>query len=343
MLTNPIYKEIKDLLLSIKIISPTKFLFQHQLYDSRLRLEYSMLDSINTDKYMSLSLKDLLYRICHCRNASFIKERISEVFQQNDIQDFIGLLCESNAGNGTWSPGWRILKIEKDGQLAVEKNGLTIWISPRYFVSIDDMMKVGKKGCIMIAKDYLRLVPGFYVANSNATFIDEYDDDITVRMYWNIARSHASLLMKYLTAQLNLDEIPFQFKILNNPNHYPRADAAILYIHKQYYSISNIHISKIYSKLKDFLNAPTPLFTKKLAPGLSLAEDPNNNESFGEHRCSILAEALYDISTKNFISIEERIKEIVLYFANRGINLDEPYLNPHSVDDYNTIHVGALD
>jgi hypothetical protein len=71
---------MKDLLLSIKSISPTKFLFQHQLYDSRLRLEYSMLDSINTDKYTSLSLKDLLYRICHCRNASFIKERISEVF-----------------------------------------------------------------------------------------------------------------------------------------------------------------------------------------------------------------------------------------------------------------------
>jgi hypothetical protein len=56
------------------------------------------------------------------------KSVFQKYFQQNDIQIFIGLLCESNAGNGTWSPGWRILKIEKDGQLAVEKNGLTIWI-----------------------------------------------------------------------------------------------------------------------------------------------------------------------------------------------------------------------
>lgn len=37
---------------------------------------------------------------------------------------------------------------------------------------------------------------------------------------------------------------------------------------------------------------PVPLFTKPLAPGLGLAEDPGDRLSFGQSRCRIAAEGL---------------------------------------------------
>jgi hypothetical protein len=36
----------------------------------------------------------------------------------------------------------------------------------------------------------------------------------------------------------------------------------------------------------------TPVFTKFLAPGLGLAEDPGQGDSFGQHRCRLLADAM---------------------------------------------------
>jgi hypothetical protein len=142
--------------------------------------------------------------------------------------------------------------------------------------------------------------------------------------------------MKHLSLELNRKSLPFRFKVLNNPHHYPRADAAVLYVDKEYYEGARACILSVYSCLREVLDPSTPLFAKRLAPGLSLAEDPNNNESFGQHRCRILAESLKLISKKNIISTEESISEIESYFRNLKLDLYSPYLNPGSTDDYET-------
>ena len=58
-------------------------------------------------------------------------------------------------------------------------------------------------------------------------------------------------------------------------------------------------LSKIYNNIKSFLKADTPLFAKRLSSGISLAEDPQNGESFGQNRSKILSEAIYEIYKKN--------------------------------------------
>lgn len=334
MKTELLYSELEELIKSVKITSSSSYEFSDQLYFER----YNSQDRNSNNrrsKGVNLQLKDLLYRVYHCRKAFSSDTNIPHGDEYNEIQDFTGELSQNNSGKGTWEAGWEIMKLEKDGQLAVQKNGLTLWVFPKQFRPSNGSIGVGMKGYIAMVKEYRRLLPGFYMANGDAPNNEDEEQNITlVRLYWNIVRNSASLLMKTLTTQLNKRYVPFRFKILNNPYHYPRADGAVLYIHKQYYRESKDTLVKIYSEIKPFLNSATPLFAKQLAPGLSLAEDPKLNESYGQHRSRLLAEALYSASAKGIDSVNEIIVEIGTYFSNMGLRLDTPYLNPSARDDY---------
>ena len=63
-----------------------------------------------------------------------------------------------------------------------------------------------------------------------------------------------------------------------------------MYIDRRYYPIAALLVESIYGGVRPWLNASTPLFAKPLARGLALAEDPG--DSFGKHRCTILAGAM---------------------------------------------------
>jgi hypothetical protein len=326
-----LYEEIKDIVQSITINSPDTYYFRNHLYKTGYSTET---ESSHYQEYTELSLQDLLYRVYHCRNDFYLKGHYRYISSEyNDIQDFTGNLSIVNSGKGTWEKGWEIVKFEKDGQIAVRKNGLTLWVFPKFFKSDKDIpLSIGLLGKIKVGHEYRKLLPGFYMAIGDAEASDI--KNTTVRIYWNIKSGYATLLMRLLTKELNTKSIPFRFKVLNNPSSYPRADAGVLYIDKEYYKSSKPSISNIYLHIVDGLSSSTPLFAKRLAPGLSLAEDPNNNESFGQHRCRILAEALHTINKNNLSSDEQSILEIKSYFNNLKIDLNHSYLNPGSTDDY---------
>jgi HopA1 effector protein family len=334
MIAKSIYTELEELLQHIKILSPTSFLFRDQLYGADRITKYSL--PYFTNSIVNLQLKDLLYVEYHCRTTPAVLTGISYHLHNSSIQDFVGTLSDANTGQGTWDLGWEIMDIENDGELMVYKDGLYLWVSQAEFLPSRKIVERGECGCVRLPKECRELMPGFYIANGNSVN-DESKNTLIIRVYWNIERTYAPLLTRLLTEELNENDIPFSFKILSNPHQYPRADAAILYVNKQYYHRLRHHLQSIYSQIMPFLSFSTPLFAKRLAPGLSIAEDPDNTESFGQNRCRILSEALYRCNEKNISSIGEGVAHIASYFGHLGINLDKPYLNPHSSDDYDII------
>ena len=184
-MTHHIFKEIQQLLQSLRIISQSTFIFNKKVYD--------FADS-KYPKTTITQLTNLLYRVYHCRNNS----NPFEVYNWNDysrIQDFTAELSLSNLGTGTWEGGWKILRIEDDGRIAVRKNGLTLWISSKHFKPNSHMLNAGQMGTIRMVKEYRRLSPGFYMINGNAPQLTEFDNDV-IRIYWNIALNHARILSK---------------------------------------------------------------------------------------------------------------------------------------------------
>ncbi len=251
------------------------------------------------------------------------------------------MLSNANTGIGTWEPGWEISKIEKNGKLVVKKNGLKIWILPYQFVPLgNNRIEVGKKGYLRMVKEFRELLSGFYMANGNMTM----EENISiVRIYWNVRSDGAIPLMNNLTTLLNQEKIPFQFKILNNANYFIRADAGVLYMDKKILEKSIYSLSKIFNSIKSFLKADTPLFAKRLSSGISLAEDPENGESFGQNRSKILSEAFYEIYKKNISTKEEKIREVRKYFQAKNIEINRPYLkNIESLDQYEKMFKGLF-
>src|SRR6185503_10969017 len=113
---------------------------------------------------------------------------------------------------------------------------------------------------------------------------------------------------------------------------YDRSDAAILYVNKFYYHPLAELIADVHQQLSERLESHTPLFSKPLAPGLGLAEEPTTGESFGQQRCRILAEAMWSIYELNLEQDEQQIEEVRKQFEVNGINVDLPHLNAGSTD-----------
>jgi HopA1 effector protein family len=145
--------------------------------------------------------------------------------------------------------------------------------------------------------------------------------------------------MKTITQQLNAIAIPFTFKVPYNPSDYDRYDSGILKCDRNNYESVRQILETVYQENKDYFQQSVPLFTKFLAPGLSLAEAPKDKEieptSFGKNRCQIVADGLLEAWQKDDDSPENRRRSIRKHFSGHGIELDRPYLNTNSEDIYN--------
>lgn len=271
-----------------------------------------------------------LYASYHCRNN--LDRRLNYWDNYSRTRDFIADLSLSNTGNDSWDDGWEVSRMESDGQLAVKKNDLTLWVPVKYFRCDSQVISKGQKGLIKMAKEFHRLSPGFFMVNGNRPVQLAEKDNNIIRIYWNIMPGHARDLLQKLTSELNSKCVSFTFKILCDLDLYPRADAAVLYINKKSFRKNKDSLLQIHYEVNRFLNPTTPLFAKLLSPGMSLAEDPNNGESFGQNRSRILSEAIFNTDLNK--SVREKLRDINIHFTNYGINLNFPYLNPNSVDDY---------
>ncbi len=77
-----------------------------------------------------------------------------------------------------------------------------------------------------------------------------------------------------------------------------------------------------------------PVFTKPMAPGIGLAEDPGTEESFGQNRCRLLAEGMIRAYEQRARSLDRRLQILAESYAGAGISLTHPYLNRNSTDGY---------
>jgi lantibiotic modifying enzyme len=155
-----------------------------------------------------------------------------------------------------------------------------------------------------------------------------------VRLYWNLTSDGAVSLMRLVTRVLNDAHLPFRLKVVDHPTRYVRCDAVVLYIPRGEYFATMAALEPVYAALGSSLRSQVPVFTKELAPGLGLAESPDNGESFGLSRCALLAEGLIRAYAQDKRPIEERLHAVLQCFTEAEIDPHKPYLNASSMDQY---------
>lgn len=301
------------------------------------------------NKYLSLQLQRFLYSFYY--NGSIQGTLAEELpIQQNlenntffgvDLQ-FYDRLHKSNSGDGYFEPGWQVLH-QDDDSLAVTRGGLTLHIEREKHLQLAEQgATIGEEVAIRMPRNLIQ--NGFYMAVGNAGSDNRHNQDNNseiVRVYFNLSPEGAVAVMASLTRQLNEISVPFSFKVLYNPSDYGRYDSGVLYFERSNYQAVRQVLESVYIKNQFHFRKEIPLFTKFLAPGLSLAEEPNSKfadvESFGTNRCQIVANALLEARTTGDESIDYRMACIHKHFSLLGIDLLRPYLNANSQDIYTTL------
>ncbi|MEV4365304.1 lanthionine synthetase LanC family protein [Nonomuraea sp. NPDC049625] len=245
-------------------------------------------------------------------------------------QDWLALetLSAANSGRGGAEPGWRV--IEESGTcLRVQKNGLTV------DVDLSDLAAPRTGGTavnvsLAMPSELTKASPGFYVALSDAPWTPVGG---IVRLYWNIGPDQATLLLKLVTLALNRARVGFRLKVLLRSARADRADVAVLYI-------DAADVERVWDVAADILaqlrvrDAAVPAMTKPLAPGLSVAEDPGNGQSFGTHRSGIVAEGIVQAREARARGVSRRLATVLDCFAEHGIDPEAPYLGRGGTDRY---------
>jgi hypothetical protein len=281
------------------------------------------------------TLQMVLYGHCYSRR---FHGGIQEDPQPVNTPDtgWIDTLSTANASKERWEEGWQVQQFLPSGQVYAQKRGVSRAFWPGEFLTRAGHGMAPQPGTPIAAffpRESRNMQPGFYFVFGE-TYGDQHDDYSIVRYYWNVKQEAAAPLVRSLTERLNRYQTPFRFKIVSHPAMLGRTDAAIVYVSRRYYRIAAEIAQDTHGEVASMLNDEVPLFTRRLAKGLSFAEDPGTQESFGMARCRLLAEGLWLGYQEGRSRTEERLKRVEQHFAGAGTSIERPYLNLATVEAY---------
>jgi hypothetical protein len=190
-------------------------------------------------------------------------------------------------------------------------------------------LQIGGSVRLHAPRESLNLQPGYYYAFGE--MLDELAEQLSViRFYFNCRADSAASLLGAISSGLNRFQVPFRIKALLRPEHYDRTDSMVLYVAARYFGITSRVIELIREKVA--LSPSVPLFTKRLWPGIGVAVEPATGESFGLHRCRLVAEGIVDAWRDGKQDVPLRLGAVAARFAAAGLDLTRPYLGPSGVE-----------
>lgn len=286
-------------------------------------------------QYLRMQLRDYLYDLYF--SGEQVAVSISDSFTKLENNTLRGLhlpfyqqLEASNHGGGYFDPAWQVLRQKADGGRVLQKAGLTIHLQPEDCAHVLSELQ----DAVALRLPAGRIEAEFYIAVGNGGWVTEPALDL----YFNVTPAGAIQLMDCFTEQLNHLAIPFSFKVLADPDAYNRLDAAVLQIAQHQYGMVYPVLQAIYPSVRSQLQPAVPLFTKPLAAGLGLAEEPESEPAeFGLNRLQWVAEALLSAWRAGDESPANRLRAIQHQFAQHGIDWQRPYLNPQRQDLYTAL------
>lgn len=284
--------------------------------------------STNSDLLQGPLCRQLAYQL-YC--DFYISKDIGKPYSQGDLSN---RLHQQNQTQDSWDPDWKIYRQFGDGRILVHKGDTSRMAVVGEYASNKWPGVAPQPGDLV----HLRIKPGVsdfqsgYYYSFGQQLSDQFDECQLLRCYFNVDAEGADLLLQQLSTQLNRYKLPFRFKTLLQPQAYNRSDAAVLYCARRYLYCLKLILEALHPKIHQILGNSVPMFTLELHPGIAIADDPGNGESFGMHRSRIIAEGLLQAWINNQRTIEQKLQQINLRFNFYQLDPDRPYLNKNSAD-----------
>ncbi|MCU0469904.1 MAG: T3SS effector HopA1 family protein [Arcicella sp.] len=251
------------------------------------------------------------------------------------VHQFSKKLRDVNTSKERFDEGWTVISVDYQGVILAQKGSYKRHVQSGEYIGVSCFGRKPQQGDtlkLFVRKDYYEPEGGFYFVFGEHQA--EQNLQQNVRFYFNIKAEGSTRLVEQISTQLNLYQVPFQFKCLNHESLYQRADSAVLYLEKRYCSLTMRLLSAMIDTIKPYLKPDVPAFTLKLHDGIGFAENPlNPNESFGTNLSKVIANGIVSAVNQRMpknLWKQEILKQIQL----RHLNINQLYLNPNTQFPY---------
>lgn len=180
------------------------------------------------------------------------------------------------------------------GCLLVEHEGVRVWV-PRTALDGPAEPVPGSRVGFRHAAARPALSPGFFVTDSSRG--KDWSSPV-LRVYVHLrGPADTPAVWRTVLERLEAAGARYRAKVLSAPALYPRRDALVVYLPRPYWTV----LPDLVGPLDGLpgIGADTSLFAERIAPGVALAFEPTDPDprrrglSFGQHRASVLMEALF--------------------------------------------------
>ena len=256
---------------------------------------------------------------------------------------FLSELAEADFGDGWWDPGWRVVRGTAEA-VTVEKADIRLSAPGR------DVRSPGANGRRCPGEPVLVRFPngtagrmsGFYHVTGTA---GPASTAAMTRIYLNVQAAWATKTVQRVVAGLNEARIRFTLKIVNSRQHLRRRDNTVVYVAERDLDAALLAVGVAVAnsdavtdaRAPSALNPETPLFTRKIADGISVAAEGlapgsrapgERNWSFGESRCRFLARGLLLHAVDGCPGGCDMAEVLRGAFRQAGLDPERPYQRP---------------
>ena len=340
--------QVVEIARSIEVVDDMKYTISGEIHRVKYQHAYSEwnkpLESFGQNEGEESKLKsnltnhlaESLYRIYYVRGTSKFEKHpeFSGLPPQEERNDFMNELVKWNHTSEHFDAYWNVYQTMQDGSLFVRKDGRLRMAQPGTFErgNLGNIQLPDHFIHFKVIKESRQLQPAFYHVFSNELFPQESKK---MRLYFNARPKFIGELIEFITKSLNKYKIPFQFKCLNHPKLYTRTDSSVLYFDISHINVITILLNQEMVNLKKYLKKGVPLFSKRIAKGIGLAEDPGKGQSFGMSRCQLIAKACVNSFYYNK-KIEDQF--VIDEIRDSGYDISNFYKEPNSHWSYEYLY-----
>jgi hypothetical protein len=242
--------------------------------------------------------------------------------------ELVRLLSAANQSHNRWIEGWRIEQVLASGAIIATRAAHRVEAKPGEYAltfTRDLRPRPGMAATLFFPRESLTLQQHVYYAFGDA--LPDDDAALPARIYFHAPVDVLPPLYERLTRELNALAIPFTMKSMLASHERDRRDGTVLYVPRAYASSVEKVIASLPSTITDHFSPEIPLFAKRLAPGIAIAETPGGSESFGMHRCRLLAEGILDARHDGHEDEHSRSRAVERRFRMACVDWREPHRN----------------
>lgn len=294
----------------------------------------ALLDPGDVRDFVVGGVRDVLYQRFYCTGQPVRRTRRTPLTRLDTTAQFIAGLAAANSGTDLLDAGWRLTGAAAGAAVRVRKGDVTL-AAPRDKIADADNShsSIEEAPCTLrLPTAYLGLSPGYFLVKSEIPLPEvSRDQRRLVRLYWNIGPDGAAAFISNCTTLLNSAGISFTAKVLSDPRRFERRDSAVLYLSSSDLLAAREALTAIAKALDSSTLPGVPALTMPIARGVGFAVDPGNGDSFGLHRCGLLAEGVAR-TWEHPRSLDATYAEIVSVFRANGLSIDVPYVDTAPLD-----------